>query len=201
VGVAHPFQASAGSARTTQGSDVIRRALAIVAILSLTATSTAQAQATYPQHMLRKIHRNRDKTWHFQDLIGAPRTPYHRWAETRCGNLNCRYTVLKIWRHKRHHWTYLWKHIGTAVSVGVPASVRNTLLCIHPYEEPSWSTVAGGLGYVSSPSSYNVNGTDALSARYGDSWYTWPKDAQIAFGYELVKAYGYAPWSTAYHCT
>lgn len=176
-------------------------ALAIGAAIIL--PGSAQAQ-TFPTHMLKKIHNQRDRTHHFQRLMGRRLTAYHFWAEDHCGNKSCRYGVLKIWTHRhskakrRYHYMKL-HHLLSPVN-GVPASVVNTLECIHPWEDPSWSTSAGGLGYVSPPNSYNVGKTDALASRYGNNWRTWPKAAQIAFGYELQKVYGYKPWSTAYHC-
>jgi len=123
--------------------------------------------------------------------MGAARTKYRHAAE------RTESTEFRLWiRHEWHHRAVVARHKLRAVG----SSIYATLLCIHPFEEPSWSTVAGGLGFVYPPSAYNIGSTDALAAQYGDSWYTWPVQAQLAFGAELVKAYGYSPWTTAYHC-
>lgn len=146
----------------------------------------------YPSHMLRKIHKARNRTWYYQDLTGHRRTPYHYWADRICKHPNCRYWALRLWKHRAQVWRKRYKRWGP----GIPTSVRAMLLCIHPLEEPSWYTVAGGLGFVYPPSSYNVYRTDELARRYGDSWPNWPINAQLLFGYQLVRAYGYSPWTS-----
>jgi hypothetical protein len=172
----------------------------VCALLVAIAPDNGVAATTqhYPSHMLRKIHKARNRTWYYQDLTGHRRTPYHHWADRVCKHPNCRYWALRLWKHRARQARsayHRWLHAG-----GVPADVRSVLLCIHPYEEPSWSTSAGGLGFVYPPSVYNIGITDSLAARYGDSWYGWPVNAQLLFAYQLVRKYGYSPWSTAYHC-
>jgi hypothetical protein len=169
--------------------------MALCALLIAFSAPASAAAESYPPHMLKKIHKMRNRTWHYQDLMGHARTPYYYWAENRCGNLNCRYQVLQIWRHRSHIAKHRYKR-WLRNTGGVPASVRAMLMCIHPLEEPSWYTVAGGLGFVYPPSSYNVGITDTLAARYGDRWPNWPVNAQLLFAYQLVKAYGYSPWTS-----
>lgn len=121
----------------------------------------------------------------------VPKTVYHHAAE--------RTTSMPFRLWIRHEWYHRAVHARKQFHA-IDSSIYANLLCIHPFEEPSWSTVAGGLGFVYPPSAYNIGATDALAAQYGDSWYTWPVQAQLAFGAELVKAYGYSPWSTAFRC-
>jgi hypothetical protein len=133
--------------------------------------------------------------------MGLSRLPYHWMAERYPAR---RDRILLYWvrtdrRATRRLHDYRERQQAVS-STGIPASVRATLLCIHPYEEPSWSTSAGGLGFVYSPASYGGVAAQ-LAQTYGNTWYGWPVEAQLQVGAMLVAKYGYSPWTTAYHCT
>lgn len=141
--------------------------------------------------MLDKIHKMRNRTWHYQDLMGKRHTPYHHWAENRCGNRNCRFQVLQIWRHRArlaHRRYEKFQRAG-----GVPAWFTADLVCIGNAEESGHNSVAGYFGFIYPPSSYHEYG-------YGDSWLNWPRSAQERVAWHLYGKYGWSPWSTAPGC-
>lgn len=160
---------------------------------SVSAHTLPKHPATLPTHLLRKIHKNRNKVWHYQDLTGRARTPYHYWAENRCGNRSCRYGVLRIWHRRYHHWRHVYRTVGS--TGGVPAWAISFFNCISRYEEygvDGPNTSAGYFGFVYSPSSY--------PGGYGSSWLAVPLHDQYIVAYNLYKEYGTSPWTTAYHC-
>ncbi|HSW91931.1 MAG TPA: hypothetical protein VLG09_04760 [Candidatus Saccharimonadales bacterium] len=82
---------------------------------------------------------------------------------------------------------------------GWPASFYSGIMCIHPREEPSWNTSAGGLGFIYPPASYG--GTGSVIARtHGNYWYGVSVSQQVQVAYELYQRYGWSPWSTASSC-
>ena len=179
----------------------IRRVLAVAMVALLAATSTAQAH-TYPHHMLRKIHRNRDAVWRIQDKMDAPHTPYRHWAERHCKNKHCRYVILEKWRKRHRYWKTLYAHIGTAVSAhAVVGSVRSNLLCIHSHEG-AWNANTGNGYYGGLQMDYSfmqTYGGSYLSA-YGTAD-KWPIEDQLRAGARAVASRGYSPWpNTAAMC-
>lgn len=150
------------------------------------------------------IHQHRGHVNLLRHRMGLRGLPY-RWIAERYPARRDR--ILRYWvrTDRSHRARYAAWRRRQVISGGVPAGVRSTLMCIHPYEEPSWSTSAGGLGFVSSPASYPLTATDhryidPLVSRYGNSWYGWPASAQLVVAWRLVVDYGYSPWTTAYHC-
>lgn len=157
------------------------------------------------------IHQHHHATNQIRSVLGLRRIPYHWMAERYPAR---RERILAYWRgvHQRHRKRLAAYRAALASSYGVPAIVRSVLLCIHPLEEPSWSTSAGGLGFVFPPSAYVSSlradlrpRMQSLVSRYGDAWPSWPVNAQLAVGWYLrltAGTYGPpSPWSTAGSCS
>jgi len=144
--------------------------------------------------MLRKIHHNRDATWHFQRLMGVPLTPYHKWAENRCGNKQCRYQVLLIWRRHHRHAHHRYKRVGSAPSY-YDARYAG-LRCIHG-GEGSWDAYnpAGYYGGLQMDWSFMRHwGADMLARHGGKDARYWTPLEQLIVGYRAVQHIGYSPW-------
>jgi hypothetical protein len=152
------------------------------------------------------IHSHYRKVTFYRTQMGLASAPY-RWRAERLPATRTR--ILTYWTRTQVTMRQRFqRYQRSRATMAIPAAVRSTLLCIHPYEEPSWSTAAGGLGFVYPPSTYvsEVHPSyrarvAALVASYGDSWYSWPAEAQLVVGTGLVLNYGYSPWTTAGNCT
>lgn len=158
------------------------------------------AQATvYPDHMLKRIHHNVSYVWRYQDLMGKPRRQYHAWAENKCGNLNCIYTQLKIWRGVKRYTRYRFNSWHDRRG-GISLTVWNNLLCIHSHEG-SWSDPNspywGGM-------QMDINFMRGYGPTYYRLWGTadhWPPFYQLVASGRAVRSRGYGPWpSTRYMC-
>lgn len=163
--------------------------------------------------MLKRIHFQRNRTWHFQDLVGQDRTPYYYWAESKCGNKNCRYNILLKWRHRHAKAKTLWQHIGTAVSITSGFANVNYyspqfagLLCIHSgYKdnvkvgsgEGAWNANTGNGYYGGLQMDYTFETTYGATfyAKWGNA-NNWPPLDQLIAGYRAVLVRGYSPWPT-----
>ena len=154
--------------------------------------------------MLRKIHHNRNATWHFQRLMGVPLTPYHRWAENHCGNKHCRYQVLLIWRKHHRHAHRRWKRVGTAPvasASGYYDSKYAGLRCIHTHEG-AWNANTGNgyYGGLQMDSSFMSTYGPTYLRSYGTAD-KWPPIDQLRAAYKAVQSRGYQPWpNTARMC-
>lgn len=173
-------------------------------MLGLVLTSTAEGHTLpkhpdhFPSHMLIKIHHQRDMVHYYQGKMGNPLTRYRYWAERRCGNLSCRYQILRIWNRRHHHWKYLWEHIGTAATTsGYYDPKYAGLRCIHTHEGAwnAYNPAGPYYGGLQMDSAFMSSwGSDMLS-KYGgrDARYWSPLD-QLIVGYRAVVSIGYGPW-------
>jgi hypothetical protein len=179
-----------------------------MAVVLTLAAGTANATTTPIPHRcttklaprLCSIHAHHAAVNQLRHSAGFSRLPY-RWQAERHPARRDR--ILRYWTRTHRRAELL------AALYAIPAGVRLTLLCIHPYEEPSWRTSAGGLGFVYTPASYigyvrsDYRGRVAtLVGQFGgSSWYPWPMRAQLVVGAGLAAHYGYSPWTTAGNCT
>lgn len=158
-------------------------------------TGAAQAD-DYPKHMMKKIHHNRNKVWHFQDLLGHDRAKYHNWAENHCGNKGCRFAVLELWRHKHRVWHRRWVRAGRPHTppVSYYSSKFAGLRCIHQYEG-AWNANTGNgyYGGLQMDSSFESAYGPEFVRRYGHA-NNWPALDQLIAGYRAVQSRGYSPW-------
>lgn len=152
-----------------------------------------------PALIIRKIHRARNMTWHYQRLMGKSLTPYHHYAE-HTTSLAFRRWILSEWKHHRRHAHHAYLRYQRAGSV--PASFYSAMSCISLHEEYGMdgpNTVAGYFGFVYPPSGYIAPGPQ-MARTYGNSWLSIPLGAQLQVAYALYRHYGWSPWSTAPGC-
>lgn len=184
-------------------------AIATVAIALATATNangstrTTCREASAPR--LCQIHHHYNAANRLRARLDRPRIGY-AWIAERYPARRDR--VLLYWTRVHSRALTAWRAYLSWTAI--PSWSRSTLLCIHPYEEPSWSTAAGGLGYISRPSSYASTISQdwrlhQLVSLFGDAWPAWPRRAQLAIGHWLYLAGGTygppSPWSTAARCS